>query len=175
MSVIQSTSEVTDKQKQLRIIGEPSKVDYARQLINDLLTEKELEVMKLRNKGKEAITNEYGSMRPGIVEIPVPPQYIGLVIGKGGENIKRIQQDTGTKVQFDTTKSDANGNKICTISGQQDAVNRASDMVREIIDNALNVCNFRFIMPLYVLNFIQYFFSFSFSMVALSTTKRVKK
>lgn len=141
MSVIQSTSEVTDKQKQLRIIGEPSKVDFARQLVNDLLTEKELEVMKLKNKGKEALTNEYGSMRSGTVEISVPPQYIGLVIGKGGENIKRIQQDTGTKVQFDTSKADEKGNKICTISGQQDAVHKAADMVREIIDNAFNVRN----------------------------------
>ncbi|RWS30006.1 far upstream element-binding protein 1-like isoform X1 [Leptotrombidium deliense] len=136
MTVIQQTAEVTEGQKQLRIVGEPSKVDYAKELVNDLLTEKELEFMRLKGKAKDGFTNDYGSSRPGTVEVPVPPQYIGLVIGKGGESIKRIQQETGTKVQFDTTKTDAKGNKICTIQGQSDAVDRAADMVREIIDNA---------------------------------------
>ncbi|RWS12606.1 far upstream element-binding protein 1-like protein [Dinothrombium tinctorium] len=136
MTVIQQSAEVTEHQKQLRIVGEPSKVDYAKELVNDLLTEKELEFMRLKGKAKETFTNDYGTSRGGVVEVPVPPQYIGLVIGKGGESIKRIQQETGTKIQFDTSKSDAKGNKICQIQGQTDAVNRAADMVREIIDNA---------------------------------------
>ena len=89
------------------------------------------------------VTNEYGSFRPGNVEVPVPPQYIGLVIGKGGESIKRIQAETGTKIQFDTTKSDAKGNKVCQISGPSDNVERAKNMIDEIIDNAVNYKNNR--------------------------------
>ena len=33
-------------------------------------------------------------------QIPVPRQAVGLVIGKGGEMIKKIQTETGAKVQF---------------------------------------------------------------------------
>ena len=33
--------------------------------------------------------------------IKVPKNMVGLVIGKGGETIKRIGGDTGAKVQFD--------------------------------------------------------------------------
>lgn len=33
-------------------------------------------------------------------QIPVPRQAVGLVIGKGGEMIKKIQGETGAKVQF---------------------------------------------------------------------------
>jgi far upstream element-binding protein len=134
MTVFQDTNEVSNSEKQLRIIGEVDKVDFARQLVTDLLTEKEIET--IRNKaGPKTMTNDYGTMRGGnTVEVPVSPQYIGLVIGKGGENIRRIQQESNAKVQFDTTKSDLNGNKLCIVSGTPDAVNRAVDMVKEIID-----------------------------------------
>lgn len=153
MTVFQQSSEATMEDKQLRIVGDPSKVDYAKQLINDLLTEKEIESVKMKTKAKECLVNEYGSARSDTVTLSVPPNLIGLgndelqfilklhlhfvtVIGKGGESIKRIQQETGTKIQFDTTKSDAKGNKICTVSGNADAVACAADMIREIIDNA---------------------------------------
>ena len=33
-------------------------------------------------------------------QIPVPRQGVGIVIGKGGEMIKKIQSETGAKVQF---------------------------------------------------------------------------
>ncbi|KAI1289434.1 Far upstream element-binding protein 1 [Halotydeus destructor] len=136
MTIFQQTSDASDVPKQLRIVGAPDKVDYAKELVNDLLTEKELEAAKV--KTTKAITNEYGTVRGGSVEVAVPPQYIGLVIGKGGESIKRIQAETGTKIQFDTTKSDAKGNKICQISGPSDCVKRAEELIQEIIDNAMN-------------------------------------
>lgn len=138
MTVFQESNEATEHEKQLRIIGEPDKVDYARQMVNDLLTEKEIETARLKTK---SVTNEYGTSRSGAVEIPVPPQFIGLVIGKGGESIRRIQQETGTKVQFDTQKSDPNGNKVCQILGPADATNHAVEMIKEIIENA-TVCYF---------------------------------
>ncbi|CAG2167194.1 unnamed protein product [Oppiella nova] len=136
MTVFQETNEPTDVDKQLRIVGPPDKVDYARQLVNDLLTEKEIETVRLKTNSFNK-TNEYGTQRQNNVEVPVPPQYIGLVIGKGGETIRRIQQESGCKVQFDTTKVDSSGNKVCQISGNPDAVKRAVDMVNEIVENAM--------------------------------------
>ncbi|XP_074599237.1 far upstream element-binding protein 1-like isoform X2 [Brevipalpus obovatus] len=137
MTVIQTTAEATEEQKQLRIVGEPSKVDYARQLVDDLLIEKEIEFAKLKNRGRDSNSvNDYGSPRVGSREIQVPPQFIGLVIGKGGENIKRIQAETNTKVQFEISKTDPKGTKVCIIQGQQEAVRRAAELVQEIIDNA---------------------------------------
>lgn len=34
------------------------------------------------------------------LQIPVPRQAVGIVIGKGGEMIKKIQSETGARVQF---------------------------------------------------------------------------
>lgn len=33
-------------------------------------------------------------------EMGVPGNLVGLIIGRGGENLKRIERDTGCKVQF---------------------------------------------------------------------------
>lgn len=33
-------------------------------------------------------------------EMGVPGNLVGLIIGRGGENLKRIERETGCKVQF---------------------------------------------------------------------------
>ncbi len=38
---------------------------------------------------------------PQIVQIQIDPELIGKIIGKGGETIRRIQEDTGCKVDID--------------------------------------------------------------------------
>lgn len=140
MVIYQETNEASDRDKQLRITGPPDKVDYAKQLINELLHEKEMESGRMRNSRG---MNEYGSnsgsgsgsgSRMTFFEYPVSPQLIGLVIGKGGESIRKIQADSGCKVQFDTAKLDAQGNKICQFTGTQESINKAVEMVKEIID-----------------------------------------
>jgi len=140
MVIIQQSSEVTDSQKQLRITGEPNKVDYAQQLVKDLLVEKEMEILKYKNKAPtHSNNNEYGSVPQSHIDIPVSPQYIGLVIGKNGDNIKRISQETGAKVTVDVSKTDANGNKLCQISGLNlHSVNAAAEMVNDILNYAMN-------------------------------------
>lgn len=37
---------------------------------------------------------------PVILQIPVPRQSVGVVIGRNGEMIKKIQNDAGVKIQF---------------------------------------------------------------------------
>ena len=152
MTIIQQSSEVTDGQKQLRIVGDPNKVDIAQQLVKDLLVEKEMEMLKYKNKpdrnnhqnshshSNHSNHNEYGgSMGQNYLEIPVSPQFIGLVIGKSGENIKRISHETGAKVVVDVQKTDSTGNKLCQISAMNPSqLNMAAEMVRDILNNAMN-------------------------------------
>lgn len=144
MVVYQETNVQTDTDKQLRITGPPEKVDYAKQLVNDLLLEKEMENAKIQRERMERNNqnmgmrqpplNEYGTSRLTFFEYPISPQMIGLVIGKGGETIRKIQADSGCKVQFDTQKLDAQGNKICQFTGSQECVNKAVELVKEIIE-----------------------------------------
>lgn len=70
------------------------------------------------------------------IEIVIPHAVIGLVIGKGGENIKRIQNESGAIVRVDPTTVDELGNKLCTITGTKNAVEEARLQVENVIESA---------------------------------------
>jgi len=150
ITIFQRQGDPSEVEKQLRIIGEPRFTDRCKQMILDLMHEKDSG--RLGGRGGH---NEYGSDSrsggrpppgPGdrfggfhhgqSREVAVPPAYIGLVIGKGGESVRRIQDQTGARIQFDSNRTDSHGNKICCISGPPDCVRRAEDMIQEIIDNS---------------------------------------
>lgn len=40
------------------------------------------------------------SFFPVIIQVPVPRFAVGIVIGRNGEMIKKIQNDTGVRIQF---------------------------------------------------------------------------
>ena len=75
-----------------------------------------------------------------VVTIRVPKQYVGAVIGRGGEQIKRIQFDTKTRINFDDSNGgnggDQNGMKdmrILLIKGTPDNTAKAEMAINEII------------------------------------------
>lgn len=72
-----------------------------------------------------------------VLQIPVPRGMVGVVIGRGGEMIKKIQAETKAKVQFKT--DDGQGpHRVCTVAGHGDRVQHACGMIRELIDAAIN-------------------------------------
>merc|ERR1719431_1696539 len=68
-------------------------------------------------------------------EIKVPDQMVGLIIGKGGEQITRILRESGAKVQIE---QDSGGmpERTCTITGAPDARERAKEMIMEIVSQS---------------------------------------
>ena len=61
----------------------------------------------------------------------MPKAAVGVVIGRGGENISRIQTETNTRIQFkpDDPNLDTRG---CVISGSQEACTMAQEKIKEI-------------------------------------------
>lgn len=72
------------------------------------------------------------------VELIIPHAVIGLVIGKGGENIKRIQNESGAAVKVDPNPIDERGNKLCTITGTKAAVEEARIQIECVIEGSGN-------------------------------------
>lgn len=86
-------------QKPLRITGVPEKVENAKRIIEQLLS------------GDGTQPNIAQTLRGGsgggggggprsIGEVIVPRTSVGIIIGKGGETIKRLAAETGAKIQF---------------------------------------------------------------------------
>ncbi|XP_042912008.1 far upstream element-binding protein 1 isoform X3 [Parasteatoda tepidariorum] len=125
MVLIQDGPQQTVHDKPLRISGDPQKVEFAKQMVIDLLAQKEME----RNYANGGPSSQE--------EIMVPRQAVGVVIGKNGDMIKRIQQDSGARVQFIQGKEDIPGDKICQVTGTMDQVQKAGAMIRDLIQSVL--------------------------------------
>ena len=60
--------------------------------------------MHILGKMNEAISTSRGQLSPyapQIVQVQIDPLLIGKIIGKGGETIRRIQEETGAKINID--------------------------------------------------------------------------
>jgi len=70
------------------------------------------------------------------VKLPIFKQFHKNIIGKGGVNIKKIRDETNTRI--DLPNSDADSDTI-TITGKKDDVNKAADKIKEIQSQMANV------------------------------------
>jgi polyribonucleotide nucleotidyltransferase len=87
------------------------------------------EMMKTMSEPRE----DYKEFVPRIVQLRVPGEFIGAIIGKGGETIQKIQRETGTTVTI--TESNENGvsEGIVDIFGEnKESMDKAIDWINGI-------------------------------------------
>ncbi|XP_036397390.1 far upstream element-binding protein 2 [Megalops cyprinoides] len=126
MILIQDGSQGPNMDKPLRIIGEPYKVQQARELVQEILRE--------RDHPGFGDRNEYGSRMGGGMDVPVPRHSVGVVIGRNGEMIKKIQNDAGVRIQF--KPDDGVGpDKIAHIMGPPDRCEHAASIINDLLQS----------------------------------------
>ncbi|KAK3593048.1 hypothetical protein CHS0354_007833 [Potamilus streckersoni] len=64
--------------------------------------------------------------------IGVPRTSVGIIIGKGGGMIKKIQAETGVKVQFHEDDGQS-PERACSIKGNKDRLQQATSMINELL------------------------------------------
>lgn len=125
MLLIQDSQQVSMGPKPLRITGFPDKVEQAKRVIEQLLS------------NEDGNAPGGGQMsRPGprsIGEVIVPRSSVGIIIGKGGETIKRLAQETGAKIQFKPDEDPATPDRCAVIQGTPDQISRATQMISELV------------------------------------------
>lgn len=90
-------------------------------------------------------------------ELFVPKSAVGVVIGKGGDMIKKIQNETGCKLQFIQGKGDGPGDRRCIISGTSQQVEDAKRTIEELIENVSNVSSLIFCVEIFCKNILYIF------------------
>uniref|UniRef100_A0A3Q2P7B2 KH-type splicing regulatory protein n=1 Tax=Fundulus heteroclitus TaxID=8078 RepID=A0A3Q2P7B2_FUNHE len=127
MILVQDGSQPPNIDKPLRIIGDPYKVQQAKEMVNEILRE--------RDHGGFGERNDYGSrMGGGGIDVTVPRQSVGVVIGRSGEMIKKIQSDAGVKIQF--KPDDGTGpEKIAHIMGPPDQCQHAASIITDLLQS----------------------------------------
>ncbi|KAI4810094.1 far upstream element-binding protein 1 isoform X3 [Pseudochaenichthys georgianus] len=149
MVMIQDGPQNTGADKPLRISGEPFKVQQAKEMVMELI----------RDQGFREQRGEYGSRVGGghggggnggggngggnggdggggnggdSLDVPVPRFAVGIVIGRNGEMIKKIQNDTGVRIQFkpdDGTPPE----RIAQIMGPPDQAQHAAEIISDLL------------------------------------------
>ncbi|XP_043462521.1 far upstream element-binding protein 1 isoform X1 [Leptopilina heterotoma] len=153
-----------EQEKPLRITGDPQKVEYAKTLVYELIAEKEMQMFNRGPRGggggggdrggngaggpgnfnndNSGGNSGSGGFNPGPpngegVEILVPRAAVGVVIGKGGDMIKKIQAETGARMQFQQGREDGPGDRKCLLSGKAPNVEQARQRIQELIDSVM--------------------------------------
>jgi polyribonucleotide nucleotidyltransferase len=68
----------------------------------------------------------------------IPEKLVGLVIGRGGEQIKRMQAESRCKIRI-ASEGDGTQERTCTLSaGSQDSIEVAKSMLTEVVQRGLS-------------------------------------
>ncbi|XP_065917318.1 far upstream element-binding protein 3-like isoform X4 [Dysidea avara] len=154
MQMLQDGVYSTAPEKPLRMTGNPESCRRARELVIELIEQKELESGNFaitwrgdaESQARGLSVAQMGPAGSGTMEIQVPRPMVGVIIGKNGECINNIQQTCGVRLQFlnDDMKSPF---RSATISGSQDGIERANKMVQDIISEKSQMGGGGAVMP----------------------------
>ena len=70
----------------------------------------------------------------GMETIPIESNLVGLIIGRQGENLRRVEADTSTRVQFVTGPEESGPLRQCKITGSRAARENAKMEIFRIIE-----------------------------------------
>uniref|UniRef100_A0A669C6P0 Far upstream element (FUSE) binding protein 3 n=1 Tax=Oreochromis niloticus TaxID=8128 RepID=A0A669C6P0_ORENI len=118
MIMIQDDPMPTGADKPLRITGDPHKVQQARELVVKLIRDK-----------------DQGDYRAAFFSVVVPRFAVGIIIGRNGEMIKKIQNDAGVRIQFKQDDG-ISPDRVAQVMGQPDHCHHAVHLINELVQTA---------------------------------------
>ncbi|XP_078502340.1 far upstream element-binding protein 3 isoform X1 [Lissotriton helveticus] len=126
MIMIQDGPLPTGADKPLRITGDPYKVQQARDLVLEIIREKDQADFR-------GLRTDFASRVPGSsIEVSVPRFAVGIVIGRNGEMIKKIQNDAGVRIQFKPDDG-ISPERVAQVMGLPDRCQHAAHIINELI------------------------------------------
>nr|XP_020456580.1 far upstream element-binding protein 3-like isoform X2 [Monopterus albus] len=126
MLMIQDDPMPTGADKPLRITGDPHKVQQARELV----------VKLIKDQGDfRAGRADFGSKMGSSLDVAVPRFAVGIIIGRNGEMIKKIQNDAGVRIQF-RQDDGVSLDRVAQVMGQPDHCHHAVHLINELVQTA---------------------------------------
>ncbi|XP_047228800.1 far upstream element-binding protein 3 isoform X2 [Girardinichthys multiradiatus] len=129
MIMIQDDPMPTGADKPLRISGDPHKVQQARELVVKLIRDKDQGDFR-------AGRLDFGTKMGGSsLDVVVPRFAVGIIIGRNGEMIKKIQNDAGVRIQFKQDDG-VSPDRVAQVMGQPDHCHHAAHLINELVQTA---------------------------------------
>jgi len=130
-------------QRQCRITGNPNARIAAKREINRIIEENggnpAREAGRGGRAGSKALPQQQAQppLREGeqSSQIMVPDRTVGLIIGRGGETIRDLQERSGCHVNIVGENKSVNGLRPVNLIGNPAAAARAKELIMEIVDS----------------------------------------
>ncbi|CAM6021011.1 unnamed protein product [Sphagnum balticum] len=116
--------------REVEIMGSAEQISHAEQLLKDVIAE-------ATSGGPGAPGGRgYGPSSGEQIQVKVPNNKVGLIIGRGGETIKSLQSRSGVRIQVQNDSETEPGatERIVTLIGNKKATDMAYDLIKEVID-----------------------------------------
>ncbi|XP_040575832.1 far upstream element-binding protein 3 isoform X2 [Lepeophtheirus salmonis] len=110
-------------ERQCTLTGSPQAISQAKLAIDRIIA----------NEGNGPTRGTPSMGNSGFYEVNVPGQKVGLIIGKNGETIKSLQEQSGAKIVIIQDGPEAALEKPLRITGAQENVEIAKQLVAEIL------------------------------------------
>ncbi|PSN39206.1 Tudor and KH domain-containing protein [Blattella germanica] len=81
------------------------------------------------------------------IEVKIPRDCLGVVIGRGGGSIKSIQEKTHTKINFKDQFDNEQQHRVCVIRGTPEAAQLAESLIHDIILNQPLIETYEMFVP----------------------------
>jgi predicted RNA-binding protein YlqC (UPF0109 family) len=96
------------------------------------------------------------------IEVKVPQDLVGTVIGRGGENIKQLQKDSGAYIRFkddekekdegrddfdETPQTETEKTRTVVIKGEREKAKKAEMMIKKVISDQPKVLTVDYFIP----------------------------
>ncbi|GLV35995.1 Dodeca-satellite-binding protein 1 [Carabus blaptoides fortunei] len=78
------------------------------------------------------------------IEVPIYKQFHKFIIGKGGANIRKIRDETQTKIDL---PAEGDKNDVITITGRKENVEEAKERIQKIQNELANIVTDEIIIP----------------------------
>ncbi|XP_063686710.1 far upstream element-binding protein 1-like isoform X48 [Bolinopsis microptera] len=144
MNMVQDGMYANAPEKPLRMHGTPFQIQKARELVSGIIQQQQYH--NRNNYGGQGGGQGGGgggggggnfNQNQGPFEatsnFAVGKEYVGIVIGRGGDTIKRLQSETGAKVQFNTIDPGAPGDRYLVIQGTKEQVAEVEGRVKDLL------------------------------------------
>eukprot|EP00930_Biecheleria_cincta_P100891 TRINITY_DN9251_c0_g1_i1.p1 TRINITY_DN9251_c0_g1~~TRINITY_DN9251_c0_g1_i1.p1 ORF type:complete len:852 (+),score=136.98 TRINITY_DN9251_c0_g1_i1:56-2557(+) len=111
--------QISRGENMVRFLGSSEAIAHAKQMVADVMRQAEMDGV-----------SSGGSVQPQKVDdyMQVQPSMIGRIIGKGGETITKLQQNSGAKIKIIKTENTVH------ISGSREMVEDAKRLISDIIN-----------------------------------------
>ncbi|CAI2357500.1 unnamed protein product [Caenorhabditis sp. 36 PRJEB53466] len=126
IQLIQENS-IANTTKPLRIIGDPKQVEQARQMVLTILnnTEDYAGGAQLAGNGANTTIN---------LHVKVPRSSVGAIMGVQGKNIRKLSEESGTKIQFLLDNDPLLMERTIAIVGHRNKVYVAAQLIKDIVE-----------------------------------------